>query len=304
MKNLSYCAILFGINISYAQPSDEWITRGFPLGGIDRDSYLYWPTKPTDLRPLQMAKVGKRADAFALCLSQIDKSKGDDRLFYSVQATTLGFSLGKSHLVYGKVRKLVVPEIPQALFHDLHVKKEDWLLLAYIGAVCDQMPIAQPEWKKLRASAHELNYASRFALTAEFSRVEHLFLQGTMAGLMMELSKSRRSLTLATELIPESSMAWLVLARAHFIAPSKDKVPLEQLMKSGVGYISKARQLDPANPRAMYLDGVIKVASGKYALGSELLEKFLKTGGGTAGEIQSARNSIRFAASKRSRSPG
>lgn len=304
MKNLSYCAILFGINLSYGQTADEWITRGFPLGGIDRDSYLYWPTKPPDLRPLQMVKAGKRAEAFALCLSQIGKTKGDERFFYSVQATTLGYSLGKSHIVYGQVRKLLALESPQGFYKDLRVKNEDWLLLAYIRAVCDRMPSAKLEWKKMRASAHELSFASNFALTTEFTRVEHLFLQGTMAHLDLEFPKSRQSLRRATELIPESSMAWLVLARAHFIRTSDDKVPFEQLMKTGVGYIAKARQLEPANPRAMYLDGAMKVAMGKYTLGSELLQKFLKTGGGTAGEIQSAHNSIKYAARMKSKSPG
>lgn len=71
----------------------------FPWGGIDQNSYMYWPTNAPDTKPLLLAKAGRRDLAFSYCLTKLDSATGTTMLFYSVQAASMGYGLVQSHEV-------------------------------------------------------------------------------------------------------------------------------------------------------------------------------------------------------------
>lgn len=304
MKSI-YCLIAWNIaGIALAQQSNDWVTRGFPLGGVDRDSYIYWPSKPVDSRPLELLAAGKRDDAFKFCLQKMDTTRGNSKYFYAVQASTIGFSLGKSHLVYAKLRQTILPPKIQSFYQDLPVSKEDWLLLGFVIAVCDRMQPPNTEWMKNRGTYNEIGYASRATLNVKFESLVHTWLHGSMATLLGEYPIARKSLESATIMTPDSSMAWLALARVHFIARSDVGPTLTELMKIGVKHISKARRLDPSNGRALFLDGVISIAMGQNKRGIELLEKFLESADQLVGETESAKRAIALAQRRLNGMPG
>lgn len=111
---LSYLAVGAAASEGQSRPSldpvpftrPDIVTK-FVWGGVDADSYVYWPSTPPDMRPLELVKSGKREQAFQYCMSKMDTTKGDLRFFYSVQAASLGFGLFKSHHVAAKLAPLV-----------------------------------------------------------------------------------------------------------------------------------------------------------------------------------------------------
>lgn len=71
----------------------------YPWGGIDETSQVYWPTKPPDVRPLQLAKAGNREEAFRYCFAKMKSTTGELRFFYIVQAASMGFGIWKTQAV-------------------------------------------------------------------------------------------------------------------------------------------------------------------------------------------------------------
>ena len=279
--------------------------HNFPYGGLDQFSYVYWPTS-ADQEPLKLMKRGEREKAFNYCMKMIDKAKDDDtRLFYVVQASTIGYGLKKPHLVAQKMDKYAVRklgrDIPTAISK---LSAVDCLGYMFARAVADDLASDQDNkylaWsdQNVRHSFENQYWADEAegkARAFNFTRLEHRYVKAEWAILARELGIGRRLLTPIAKELDEPGPN-LALARYWGFGTSG---PGNDYDSAQAGtYLKLVRTRWPNYDRGIYWEGV-KLSHKGTALtkteaqkGTDLLNSFLARGTGPAFELKNAKSAL------------
>lgn len=278
----------------------NYITN-FPWGGVDQGSYVYWPTTPPDMKPLQLVKAGKREEAFQYCMSKIDTTKGDTRFFYSIQAASMGFGLFKSHLVVAKlepfVKGLLNPKDPMNPNLVLSLKSE--LLAMHFAARLAVHSTGRietdPRVKPILDIANGTKKTILWHLgpdevrKMQFSKLEHIAVYSTIAFLDPndDYEKVVPMWSRVVQKYPQRADFRLMLKKfsSRFYG---DKTYSKAEWDAPERHAEAALKIDPEYDRA--ISSVAWAVSSSDPVRSEaLIRKYLRLGTGPVPEIESAR---------------
>lgn len=262
----------------------------FVWGGIDQTSYVYWPTTPPDREPLRLVKSGQREKAFQYCMSKIDTTTGELRFFYSIQATTLGFGLFKSHLVIQKL----MPQFDAAKRAALKVGRKEsglstsellaiqfaWVMAGHLGFEEYKSPRYAPIKKLLTAHTLFRTDVRRELMARKLVKLEHRAIAAVMS--FYDPNGDREEApdkwSQVIKLAPNQPEFYMVhktlLARYN----GTKTYTAERSLAPGRA-AEKALALDPNYDRALYSVGM-RVIDSQPKRAESLLQKYLDMGTG------------------------
>lgn len=299
MRKPHTLTMLLTICLPALAASANWNDSLYYWGGVDRNSHVYWPVKPIDMRPLELAKLGKREEAFQYCFSRIGSSKSEQKAFYIVQAASFGFGLKKTHIVYAKVKSQLLPNG----FHRSSSSPTDIdervLLLAFVASVASMVERPYPDWETVSRKSTETSSIVSASLDVSYTRTEHKFIQAAIAANSLWFGKARLLQEQALMKTPDSADAWLALARTYMRGGDQIGHTVEIDTVRSLRFIRKARTLDPSNARAKYLEAA-HIYSTDPALASKLFRQFLDSKVGSPGEREFANETLTRLARRKS----
>lgn len=181
LVSIAFCltATVFG------GPIDKPTEYMYLWGGLEPDSFLYWPVKPIDTLPLTLVRSGKRTEAFELCLQRMKKTKGDAQFFYAIQAASLGFGLYRSREVaLYLARDARELEMKQLNSHSQVFEMESDRMLAIVFAfrlsVQSEFELGAKHHPKMLIEDSRFSHIEGELKRRTFSRIEHLCVLATL----------------------------------------------------------------------------------------------------------------------------